>query len=81
MNVRQQHTPLVNFTVSAVLVALIIYLLVVGQQLFLPLVIAIVFWFLINVLANLFLRVKIGQFTVPRPLCFLAAIFVTALCQ
>lgn len=76
MNVRQQHTPLVNFTVSAVLVALIIYLLVVGQQLFLPLVIAIVFWFLINVLANLFLRVKIGQFTLPRPLCFLAAIFM-----
>ena len=47
MSVRQQ-TPLVNFALSALIVALSIYLLVVGQQLFLPLVIAIVFWFLIN---------------------------------
>lgn len=76
MDVRQQITPLISFAVSAVLVALSVYLLVVGQQLLLPLVIAIVFWFLINVLANLVGRLHIGQRHLPRPFCFLAAILL-----
>ncbi|HBX37518.1 MAG TPA: AI-2E family transporter [Pseudohongiella sp.] len=75
MSVRQQ-TPLVNFALSALIVALSIYLLVVGQQLFLPLVIAIVFWFLINFVANLVARIPVGRWHIPRPLCFLAAILI-----
>jgi AI-2 transport protein TqsA len=76
MTATSQPRPLVNFAMSAIIVALTIYLLVVGQNLFLPLVIAIVFWFLINVLANVFLRVRFGGFRIPRPLCFIAAILV-----
>ncbi|ALO45911.1 AI-2E family transporter [Pseudohongiella spirulinae] len=75
MNIRS-NTPLVNFAATAALVALSVYLLVVGQQLFLPLVIAIVFWFLINVLASLIVRLRLGSVTIPRPLCFLAAVLV-----
>jgi AI-2 transport protein TqsA len=71
-----QQKNLVNVAMSAVIVALTFYLLVVGQNLFLPLVIAIVFWFLINVLANLFGRLRIGRFNIPRPLCFIAAILM-----
>lgn len=76
MDVRQQLTPLISFTLSAVLVALSVFLLVVGQQLLLPLVIAIVFWFLINVLANLVGRLQINHRHLPRPLCFVAAILL-----
>lgn len=76
MDVRQQHTTLISFAVSAVLVALSVYLLVVGQQLLLPLVIAIVFWFLINVLANVVGRLQIREFHLPRPFCFVAAILL-----
>jgi len=76
MNVGPQQLPLLNFAISAALVALTIYLLVVGQNLFLPLVIAIVFWFLINVLAAGFSRIRVGRFYVPRPLCFIASILM-----
>jgi AI-2 transport protein TqsA len=76
MNVRQQQSPMLSFTISAILVALLVYVLVVGQQLFLPLVIAIVFWFLINVLANLILRIRVAGIAIPRPLCFIAAILM-----
>lgn len=67
---------LVNFTMSAVIVALTFYMLVVGQRLFLPLIIAIVVWFLINVLANGFGRIRVAGWGIPRPLCFVAAIMV-----
>src|SRR5690554_2306982 len=67
---------LVSFTMSAIVVALTIYMLVLGQRLFLPLVIAIVVWFLINVLANGFARIRVARYGIPRPLCFLAAIMV-----
>lgn len=76
MTTLHQPRPLVNFALSAVVVALVIYLLVVGQNLILPLVIAIVFWFLINVLANVFLRLRVAGLRIPRPLCFMAAILV-----
>lgn len=74
MEVKQQQITLISVAMSALLIALTIYLLVVGQNLFLPLVIAIVFWFLINVLAAGFSRIRRGRFYIPRPLCFLAAI-------
>lgn len=76
MTVEAQRPPLINFAVSAALVALTIYVLVVGQNLFLPLIIAIVFWFLINVLAAGFSRVRAGRFYIPRPLCFIASILM-----
>ncbi|MEX1198454.1 MAG: AI-2E family transporter [Pseudohongiellaceae bacterium] len=65
---------LVNFTMVVAIVALSAYLLIVGQDLLLPLVIAIAFWYLINVLASGFARLTIGGRHLPRPLCFAAAI-------
>ncbi|WP_083264287.1 AI-2E family transporter [Pseudohongiella acticola] len=76
MDVRPLPRSLINFTLSAALAALSIYLLVVGQSLLLPLVIAIVFWFLINVLAASFGRLRVGGLHIPRPLCFIASILM-----
>lgn len=65
---------LINFTMIVVIVALSVYLLIVGQDLLLPLVIAVAFWYLINVLASGFARLAISGHHLPRPFCFLAAI-------
>jgi hypothetical protein len=53
-----------NFTASAVLVTLVFYLLVVGESLLLPLVIAIALWYLINTLARGFNRIEVARFQV-----------------
>ena len=63
-----------NFTASAVLVVLIFYLLIVGESLLLPLVIAIALWYLINTLARGFNRLELGSFRIPMPLCLMASI-------
>ncbi|MBU2098895.1 MAG: AI-2E family transporter [Gammaproteobacteria bacterium] len=65
-----------NLASIGIVVALTIFLLVVGQQLLQPLVIAIVLWFLINVVASLFLNVRLGRLKLYRPLCFVLAILV-----
>lgn len=49
-----------NFVLACFLVALVFYLLVVGQRILLPLVIAIVFWYLINLLSDAFGRISVG---------------------
>ena len=56
-----------NFTASALFVVLVFYLLIVGEALLLPLVIAIAFWYLINTLAAAFAAIRLGgvQFAVP----------------
>jgi AI-2 transport protein TqsA len=56
---------LVNFCLITALVVLSFYLLIVGQDLLLPLVIALVFWFLINLLASSFTRINIGGVALP----------------
>lgn len=61
---------LVNFSLVTALVVLSVYLLIVGQGLLLPLVIAIVFWFLINLLASSFERIKLAGSSLPRGTCF-----------
>ncbi|MEX2132279.1 MAG: AI-2E family transporter [Pseudohongiellaceae bacterium] len=66
---------IVNFTASAVLVALTFYILVIGQALLLPLVVAVAIWFLINLLAAGFGQVPVGSRRLPRWLCLVAAIF------
>lgn len=50
-----------NFVMASILVALIFYILVVGQSVLLPLVIAIVFWYLITVLSEVFGKIKVGD--------------------
>ncbi|OGT71548.1 MAG: hypothetical protein A3H44_13860 [Gammaproteobacteria bacterium RIFCSPLOWO2_02_FULL_57_10] len=65
---------LIKFALAMVVTALIFTLLIVAQDLLLPLVIAIAFWYLINLLASGFARIRVGRLTLPRPLCFLASI-------
>lgn len=55
-----------NFVMACILVALVFYLLVVGQTILLPLVIAIVFWYLINLMSDGFCRIKMGGNPLPR---------------
>lgn len=63
-----------NFTASAVLVTLVFYLLVVGESLLLPLVIAIALWYLINTLARGFSRIEVAGFKFPMPVCLGASL-------
>ena len=63
-----------NYTASAILVVLVFYLLIVGEALLLPLVIATALWYLINTLARAFHQLKIGDFTLPMPVCLLASV-------
>lgn len=70
------QTKALNMAAIAIVAAMTVFLLVVGQQLLQPLVIAIVFWFLINVVASHFLDLRIGRHRLYRPVCFLLAILV-----
>ncbi len=71
---------ILNYTATAVLIFLIFYLLFIGKDLLLPLVIAIALWYLINVLARAFSHIAIGGFRFPMPVCltdsFLTFIFL-----
>ena len=67
---------ILNYTATAVLIFLVFYLLFIGKDLLLPLVIAIALWYLINVLARAFSRIAIGSFRFPMPVC-LTASFLT----
>lgn len=67
-----------SYTATALLVVLGFYLLNAGESLLLPLVIAIVLWYLINTLSATFARIEIGSFSFPAPLCLLSS-FLTFL--
>ena len=60
----------INFSLIAVLVFLTFYLLIVGQDVLLPVVIALVFWYLINLVAKSYGRLKIGGNALPGWFCF-----------
>jgi AI-2 transport protein TqsA len=68
--------PVVNYAAAAALTALVLYLLVVGKPILLPLVIAIFVWYLINALAAVFERVQIHEQALPAIARFGAAILV-----
>jgi AI-2 transport protein TqsA len=55
-----------NFVMSSILVALVLFLLVVGQTILLPLVIAVVFWYLINLMSEGFGRIRVGDKLLPK---------------
>jgi AI-2 transport protein TqsA len=50
------------------------YLMIVGKNLLQPLVLALVFWYLIDTLAEFYKRLKIGNFHLPRSVALTAAI-------
>ena len=64
---------IVNYTAAAIFVVVIFYLLFIGKDLLLPLVIAIVLWYLIITLGNSFSRIKIGTFSLPKSVCTVAS--------
>lgn len=63
-----------SFAISTFAVVLVLYLLIVGEALLLPLVIAIALWYLINTLAAAFSRIEIGKFKFPKFVCLLASL-------
>lgn len=65
---------ILNFTATSVFVVLVFYLLIVGEALLLPLIIAIALWYLINTLSAAFARIKIGKLRIPGPICLTASI-------
>ncbi|MEX2468598.1 MAG: AI-2E family transporter [Pseudohongiellaceae bacterium] len=64
---------ILHFTAAAIFVVLVFYLLIVGEALLLPLVIAIAFWYLINTLARAFSQIRLGSFSFPMPICLVAS--------
>lgn len=62
-----------SYASTALVVVLVFYLLNAGEGLLLPLVIAIVLWYLINTLSATFARIKMGEFSFPKPLCLVAS--------
>ncbi len=74
----QSKLKLQNFILACFLAALIFYLLIVGQSILLPLVIAIVFWYLINLIAGLFGKIGAGGKPLPPMLCYILS-FLTFL--
>ena len=64
-----------NYLAVFIFVVLAFYLLYIGKDLLLPLVIAIALWYLIFTLGNAFSHVSIGQFQFPKPVCLIASFF------
>ena len=62
-----------NYLAVFIFVVLAFYLLYIGKDLLLPLVIAIALWYLIFTLGNAFSHVSIGQFQFPKPVCLMAS--------
>jgi len=74
---REMRIP--SFALSTFAVVLVLYLLIVGEALLLPLVIAIALWYLINTLAAAFARIQIGGFQFPSLVCLLASLLTFVL--
>ena len=74
---REMRIP--SFALSTFAVVLVLYLLIVGEALLLPLVIAIALWYLINTLAAAFARIQIGGFQFPRLVCLIASLLTFVL--
>jgi predicted PurR-regulated permease PerM len=60
-----------NFLMACMLAALVFYLLIVGQAILLPLVIAIVFWYLISLMSGGFGRIMLGGNPLPTMTCYI----------
>ena len=64
-----------NYLAVFIFVVLAFYLLYIGKDLLLPLVIAMALWYLIFTLGNVFARVSVGQFQFPKSVCLMASFF------
>jgi len=74
----EQNTALpwraMNSSLGFIVLFLFVYFLSVAKDLLLPLVIAIVLWYLINALAKRYARIKISHFGLPSFVCYILAI-------
>lgn len=68
-----------SFAMYTFAVVLVLYLLIVGEALLLPLVIAIALWYLINTLAAAFAKIQIAGFRFPSFVCRLASLLTFVL--
>ncbi|MDG1004910.1 MAG: AI-2E family transporter [Emcibacteraceae bacterium] len=59
------------------LIALTVYIMVVGRDLIVPFLVSVVIWFLINTLADYYHKIQIGSFKIPKSLCFIASLITT----
>src|ERR1700761_3929606 len=58
----------------AIVIAAAMYLLVAGRGLLLPAVLGLVLWYMVDALADVIERPRIGTVKLPRPLALVAAI-------
>lgn len=58
----------------AIVIAAAMYLLVAGRGLILPAVLGVVLWYMVDALADVLERPRLGRFKLPRPIALLAAI-------
>lgn len=56
------------------IIALSVFIMVVGRDLIVPFLISVVIWYLINTLADYYHKIKIGNFVLPKTLCFIVAL-------
>ena len=64
-----------SYTGGLGLIALSVYIMVVGRDLIVPFLVSVVIWYLINTLADYYHKIKIAHFRLPKFLCFVAALF------
>ena len=67
-----------GFAMTLLAVVLVFYLLIVGEALLLPLVIAIAIWYLINPLAAMFGRIRSTEYELPRFFCLILSFLTFA---
>lgn len=68
-----------NYAAAAGLTALAVYLMIVGQSILLPFVIALFVWYLINALATVSRQIRVGGRSLPASLRFGAAVIILGL--
>src|SRR5689334_10435940 len=66
----------VSYAAAVGLTAFVVYLLIVGQSILLPFVIAVFVWYLINAFATLSDRLRVGGHPLPAMLRFSAAVVI-----
>ncbi|WP_020559880.1 AI-2E family transporter [Thiofilum flexile] len=70
---------LVNITAGLLLVCVLGWLLVIGRDILIPLIIAIVIWYVLDTVARYFQSISLGGFHVPRVLAVLLALAISIL--
>ncbi|MCF8475059.1 MAG: AI-2E family transporter [Emcibacter sp.] len=61
------------------LISLIVYIMVIGRDLLVPFMIAIVIWYLINILSDYFHKITIGKWQIPRMISYIASLLTIIL--